>query len=451
MKKFICFILSLFLFSSVYGQARFDSVIIKDSDGTEADVVPTNGFNGLIAFAPGHISTDNSSESTLVGDASFDGDWEVITNYGVIVISVTSNVASATDGLLVEFSTQGSDATLISDDSFTITAGAKKTFSFQAAAKYFKVTYTNGSSGQGSFLLQTVLKPYYVKPSSHRIQDSIVDEDDAELTKSVLTGESSLTGVFENVTTYRGALDVNNAWVHRKIINETFHQHTATTTTLNSAATEGDTSISVADTTGFIVGDELKLEEDGEVEIGLMTITVVAAGTPGTLTLDRPLGNDYTTAAVVTEVISEMAVSGTLASPEAFEITAPPGSVWQITRIIFSIVDNLAPDDGKFGGMAALTNGVVIRATTAAGRTVTFGNWKTNGDMKLDMYDVGYSDKAPAGNHGVNGRWSFHKSELVAELDGDASPIQKMEVLVQDDITDTISFRMRAQGRVFSP
>ena len=71
--------------------------------------------------------------------------------------------------------------------------------------------------------------------------------------------------------------------------------------------------------------------------------------------------------------------------------------------------------------------------------------------MKLDMYDVLYSDKAPAGNNGTNGRWTFTKAEVVAELDGDASPIQKLEVLVQDDLTGLISFTMRGQGRVFSP
>jgi len=37
------------------------------------------------------------------------------------------------------------------------------------------------------------------------------------------------------------------------------------------------------------------------------------------------------------------------------------------------------------------------------------------------------------------------------ELDGDSSPIQTMELLIQDDLTELIDYRMRAQGRVFSP
>lgn len=419
--------------------------------GLPVDVIPTDGYNGLVAIAPGHVSTDNSTVSTLDPDASFTGEWEDITNFGVIIVSLTSNVGSATDGLMVQFSSNGTAGGIISDDEYTVSAGAKKTFSFQAVAQFYRVVYTNGGTIQASFNLQTVLKPYYVKPSSHRIQDSIIDDDDAELVKSVLTGESSLTGVFENVTTYRGALDVNSAWVHRKIVNETFHLETATTTTLNSAASEGDTSLSVVDTAGFVVGDEIKLTEGPLQEIGVITITAVAAGTPGTLTLDRPLGNDYTTAAEVIEVDTNMAVSGTLASPVVFEIDPPPGTIWQITRILISITDQTAMDDALFGGISALTNGVALRATTEAGRTVVFANWKANKDLKLDMHDVEYSSRAPSGFFGLNARWTFTKSEVVAELNGDADPVQKMEVLIQDVLTGLDTFEIKAQGRVFSP
>ena len=156
--------------------------------GTPADVIPTNGHNGLVAIAPGHVSTINSSNTLLAGDAVFTGEWEDITNFGVIVVSLASDVGSAVDGLMVEFSTEGSVVTRVAADEYTIAAGAEKTFSFQTAAKFYRLVYTNGSSVRASFNLQVVLKPYYVKPSSHRIQDAIIDDDDAELVKAVLTG-----------------------------------------------------------------------------------------------------------------------------------------------------------------------------------------------------------------------------------------------------------------------
>ena len=175
------------------------TTLIEGESGSIADVIPTNGHNGLVSIAPGHVSTDNSTTGTLGSSIAFTGEWEDITNFGVIVISVTSNVASATDGLMVQFSSDGTIAGIISDDEFTVSAGAKKTFSFQAAAQYYRVVYTNGTTIQSSFNLQTVLKPYYVKPSSHRIQDSISDDDDAELIKAVLTGKAN--GSFVNVLT----------------------------------------------------------------------------------------------------------------------------------------------------------------------------------------------------------------------------------------------------------
>lgn len=416
-----------------------------------ADIIDTNGYKAIVALAPGHVSLINSTIETLDPDASFVGEWEDVTNFGVIVLSLKSNVSSVVDGLLIEFSDDGTEAGVISDDKFTIFANIKKTFSFQAATQYYRVTYTNGGTIQASFRMQVILKPYYVKPSSHRISDSISLQDDAELVTNVNKGLGDLSGAFDNVTTYRGSLNVNSAWVHRKIVNETFHKHNGSTNP-SGAVSAGDISITVDDATGFSTGDEVKIVEIvegiGIQEIGIITLTNVAGSV---LTLDRPLGYDYTTAATISEVATNMAVVGTLVSPVIFEVGPPLGTIWQMTRILFNITDQTAMDDSKFGGISALTNGVSLRATTEAGRTVIFANWKSNSDMKMDMYDVDYATKAPAGYFGLTGRWTFTKSEVVAELDGDADPIQKLEVLIQDDLTDLDSFRMRGQGRVFSP
>ena len=176
MKKIILISILSILCIGSYGQ----NLLGKNK---KPDVIVTDGHSRLVTTTPGHVSTDNSSSATLIGDAAFTGEWESIVNYGIVVISVTSDVASATDGLMVQFSSDGQVSGIVSDDDYTVSAGAKKTFSFQAAAAYFRVVYTNGTNPQTSFNLHTVLKPYYVKPSSHRIQDAIVDDDDAELVK----------------------------------------------------------------------------------------------------------------------------------------------------------------------------------------------------------------------------------------------------------------------------
>jgi len=264
---------------------------------------------------------------------------------------------------------------------------------------------------------------------------------------SRLKAVSSLTGEVENVSSYREVMNVNSAWVHRKIVNETFYRKTGVESDLTVAASAGDTSLTVVNGALFTVGNDLKVCEEATQEIGLLRITAIAGNV---LTLDRPIANDYPVGTTICEVVSNMAVAGNLAAPVSFVIRPPSSTIWQITRFLISIADGSPMDDGLFGGVSSLTNGVAIRTTSSAGRTVVLSNWKNNGDIKLDMYDVEYSDKAPAGEYGLRGRWSLTKAEMVIEIDGD-DPLQNIEVMVQDNISALTNFRIRAQGRVFSP
>jgi hypothetical protein len=144
---------------------------------------------------PFKVSSVNSSSTPLAGGATFTGTSEKTEGYGVIYVNVTANVASATDGLSIQQSSDGTnwDHT----DDFTISAGATKNFSINAHSKYYRVVYTNGGSVQASFRLQTILK-INGRPSSHRVQDAIADDDDAELVKSVITSEDP-SGVVRNI------------------------------------------------------------------------------------------------------------------------------------------------------------------------------------------------------------------------------------------------------------
>lgn len=173
-------------------------------ENNQIEVLEINGHKGLVSFAPAHVSTENSTADILGISAFFTGTWEKITNFGIIMLTVYTDQVSATDGLEVQFSSDGINVD--STDCFTIPASTGKTFSFQAATKYFRVKYTNGLTGQSEFRMQVILKPYYVKPSSHRISDSISGEDDAEVVKAALTGEDP-NGLFRNVgTQISGAL-----------------------------------------------------------------------------------------------------------------------------------------------------------------------------------------------------------------------------------------------------
>lgn len=159
----------------------------SDAVALSSSIIPKIQSRSISAI-DGYISETNSSTLTLTSGSVFTGTAVDTLNYGMIVVSLKSDQASATDGLSVEFSIDGTnwDHT----DIFTIAANTGKTFTFQTVARFMRVIYTNGGVNQTFFRLQTTLKPVYVKPSSHRIKDSISGEDDGELVKAIITGEN---------------------------------------------------------------------------------------------------------------------------------------------------------------------------------------------------------------------------------------------------------------------
>jgi hypothetical protein len=159
---------------------------------------------------PGHqhgeIDLGNSTSTPLAGGAAFTGEWIDITEYGIIYVSTYSDVASATDGLCIE---QSSDAVNTDhDDCYTINAGSAKNFSINPFAQYMRVIYTNGAGAQSAFRLQTKLNTNGL-PSSHRIQDSISTEDDARLVKAVMTGKDPVGDFINFEATRQGNFKVS--------------------------------------------------------------------------------------------------------------------------------------------------------------------------------------------------------------------------------------------------
>ena len=394
----------------------------------------------------GLLDTVNSSATPLGISGVFDGDWQDTINFNVIIIGVAADQDSATDGLEIQWSSDG--VTKTQDDVFSIFANAGKVFTFSPANRYFKIVYTNGVLAQTAFNIQAIFKKAGFKPSSHRLRDDVVSDDDAELVKAVISG-LNLAGNFENVGAFRGGLNVHQSDVHRFSVNTHFIADLANTTTVTPASSSGETEIDVADTTGFIVGSSITITDGSTQEPDGAVVTVVAAGTPGTLTLDRPLDFPYQIGSIVSLVEEDFAsVAGTLATPVSYKVSPPAGEIWHILRILVSSKFGTAADDSRLGNISGgVTNGLVLRQSLTIGhRTIT--NWKTNADLKLDMFDLPYTDRAGGGGggsqFGMNGRWTFKNTDFVPELVGDDGDY--LEILVQDDITSLVSFEIHAQG-----
>ena len=165
---------------------------LVDKDGEVAEIVANPNTNSpeLLVNLEGHECIENTTSTPLIGGGVFLGSgWQDTKDYGVLSINVFSDKASATDGLEIQWSHDG--ITPYDYDRYTIAANSAKTYTFGPAERYYRIKYTNGAIAQTTFHLTSILRRSYVKPSSHRVGDVIVAEDDSELVKSVIIGETT--------------------------------------------------------------------------------------------------------------------------------------------------------------------------------------------------------------------------------------------------------------------
>ena len=161
------------------------------------------------------ISPPNSSDVPIAGGGTFVGEWIDTTGIGIVYISAYSDVASATDGLVIEQSTDGINAHF--DDVFTVPAGIGKNFSINPHARFLRVRYINGLIAQTTFALQTKLNLNGLA-SSHRVRDDITTEEDCRLVKSVLSIKANAEDQYKNIE-LANPMPVNTGQLYQSDIN----------------------------------------------------------------------------------------------------------------------------------------------------------------------------------------------------------------------------------------
>lgn len=223
-----------------------------------------------------------------------------------------------------------------------------------------------------------------------------------------------------------------------------FHRHfvefSGTTDNPTVAITAGDTAITVSNGGLFAVGNHIAISEGASDELSYPVIKAIATNL---LTLNRPLDNSYTTAAVVEIVDPDLNVSGSLATPVIAKIKPNAGELLIVYRVLVHMLDSTEMDDAKFGGMTEIANGLILRAKVG-GVFRTGAHMSTNGDIASHAFDVEYAAKAPAGKFGLRGRWTFAKSGFAIYLNGDDE--DELQMLIQDDLTGLDGHHWDAQG-----
>ncbi|GAG89592.1 unnamed protein product, partial [marine sediment metagenome] len=160
---------------------------------------------------------------------------------------------------------------------------------------------------------------------------------------------------------------------------------------------------------GVIIGDNLGiLEQNGVPQIYTGFVLNVVGNV---VTMDTPVPIAFTPAdASVLKINTSLNVDGSSVVVVA-NITNFFENAVDITRFIFHITDGTAMDDGTFGGIAALTRGIVLRKKLVSGNYINFWNIKTNGEFAELAYDVEYDPKAPAGVYGFRCRLTYAGEE----------------------------------------
>ena len=128
----------------------------------------------------------------------------------------------------------------------------------------------------------------------------------------------------------------------------------------------------------------------------------VTGVTADAIDIEEPITGDYTVAnAAVVRGNILMNVDGSGGDVEYIlklrNMTIPI----DISKVIITMQHGSnVPDDGKFGGIAALTKGLFFKKEN--GSTFSFGNYIMNQDFKDIGGEVEYTTKAPAGTNATN-------------------------------------------------
>lgn len=249
-----------------------------------------------------------------------------------------------------------------------------------------------------------------------------------------------------SVTRFGLGVDVRNKYT--EIIDLYLHQHIQSLT-LNAGVSIDDTSVVVDSAAEVTDGYIVCFKEGSAFYQGAILSHSSAGGSLWTVNLDTPFDFAFTTGATCSEGNTNLAVDGSV-TPVEFKVSPSgltAGIEWDITRMMGSITDGTVMDDAKFGGITALTKGVVFRVVD--GTTKNIFNAKSNADIKAHSFDLTYADKAPAGSYGLTFRRAFgglDKNGSVIRLA--ATSDDEFVCIVQDDLTGLTTFHVVAQGHV---
>lgn len=159
---------------------------VSGGDATFAEQQVQSGLLQDISDQQLGIANAGNTSILPLGIAGvFTGTAVDIKDFSAICVAVATDVASATDGLEMQFSPDGTNW----DHKHKFTIAAPGVSWTQAAElRYFRIVYTNGAVAQTYFRLTTILKRQQTSPSRYTVEQTLTSTQMADVTKSVIWG-----------------------------------------------------------------------------------------------------------------------------------------------------------------------------------------------------------------------------------------------------------------------
>jgi hypothetical protein len=155
----------------------------------------------------GVVSKNNSTAVALGAGGIFTGIVDKdVHQYSQLTLYVYSDVDSATDGLEMQFSSDGVNFDRIK--ALSVNAGGSA-HTLVLISQYFRIKYTNGATPQSEFRLQLIYHKYKSKELTSRLDQTLNDNVDVQNTRSIIVAKDSF-GNYTNVSSNEyGQLAVN--------------------------------------------------------------------------------------------------------------------------------------------------------------------------------------------------------------------------------------------------
>lgn len=346
--------------------------------------------NVLVTPDVGVVSTVNSSTSVLGSSGIFTGTSENVLQYSTIIVTVFADQASATDGLSMQQSDNGTNWDNI--DTYTIPVSTGKTFSLDRVKQFFRVVYTNSAAVQTAFRLTTIYNRNGIKGSSVRPQDSRTNDSDmteSAVYNSVFNGTSwdrlrgdVTNGAFVQVKSALpiGANTIGNVNINGTVpVTGTFFQATqpVSLTTLPTLAA----GTNVIGNVGITAGTN---------SIGTVQPPAITKGTQGAVGMTtqdlKDAGRNpvhyYTVIPVLTSATDTLqSLTGTKAGVTVTATTTPAvvtaGKTLRVTRVAVTYIATATSGYGivrlrfNTAGVVAITSPIAATIAVGAGTPAT--------------------------------------------------------------------------------